>query len=122
MKDLNYNIETGKAIITKGYNLPSKYVIQTVGSIIENKVTDKKQKELANCYINSLKIAIDNGIRTIAFPCISTGVFRFPKDEACKTAIKSVDEFITENRDKLDKVIFNLWSDEDVIIYEQNIR
>ena len=122
MKDLNYNLETGKAIITKGYNLPSKYVIQTVGPIIENKVTDKKQKELANCYINSLKIAIDNGIRTIAFPCISTGVFRFPKDEACKTAIKSVDEFITENRDKLDKVIFNLWSDEDVIIYEQNIR
>ena len=122
MKDLNYNLETGKAIITKGYNLPSKYVIQTVGPIIENKVTDKKQKELANCYINSLKIAIDNGIRTIAFPCISTGVFRFPKDEACKTAIKSVDGFITENRDKLDKVIFNLWSDEDVIIYEQNIR
>lgn len=122
MKDLNYNLETGKAIITKGYNLPSKYVIQTVGPIIENKVTDKKQKELANCYINSLKIAIDNGIRTIAFPCISTGVFRFSKDEACKTAIKSVDEFITENRDKLDKVIFNLWSDEDVIIYEQNIR
>ena len=122
MKELNYNLETGKAIIAKGYNLPSKYIIQTVGPIIENEVTEQKQKELADCYINSLKLAIDNGIRTIAFPCISTGVFRFPKDEACKIAIKSVDEFITKNSNKLDKVIFNLWSDEDVIIYEQNIR
>ena len=122
MKDLNYNLETGKAIITKGYNLPSKYVIQTVGPIIENKVTEEKEQELANCYINSLKLAIETGIKTIAFPCISTGVFRFPKDKACRIAIKSVDEFISENKDKIDKVVFNLWSDEDVMIYEQNIR
>ena len=122
MKDLNYNLETGKAIITEGYNLPSKYVIQTVGPIIESEVTEEKQKELANCYINSLKLAIDNRIRTIAFPCISTGVFRFPKDKASEIAIKSVDEFISQNKDKIDKVIFNLWSDEDVMIYEQNIK
>lgn len=122
MKDLNYNLETGKAIITKGYNLPSKYVIQTVGPIIEKYVYRIKERELANCYKNSLKLAIDNGIRTIAFPCISTGVFRFPKDRASKIAIKTVDNFITENNDKLDKVVFNLWSEEDVIIYERNIK
>ena len=117
MKNLNYNLETGKAIITKGYNLPSKYVIQTVGPIIENKV-----EELANCYKKSLKLAIDNGIRTIAFPCISTGVFRFPKELASIIALKTVDELITSYKDKIDKVVFNLWSDEDVKIYEKNIK
>ena len=122
MKDLNYNLETGKAIITKGYNLPAKYVIQTVGAIIDNKVTQEKITELTNCYKNSLKLAIDNKIRTVAYPCISTGVFRFPKDLASKIAISTVDKFISENRNKLDKVVFNLWSDEDVKIYEQNIK
>ena len=122
MKDLNYNLETGKAIITKGYNLPAKYVIQTVGAIIDNEVTQEKIIELTNCYKNSLRLAIDNKIRTIAFPCISTGVFRFPKNLASKIAISTVDKFISENRDKLDKFVFNLWSDEDVKIYEKNIK
>ena len=122
MKKLNYNLETGKAIITKGYNLPSKYVIQTVGPIIENEVTESKKEELANCYKNSLSLAVDNEIRTIAFPCISTGVFRFPKDLASKIALKTVDSFISENQDKIDKVVFNLWSNEDVMIYEKNIK
>ena len=122
MKDKNYNLETGEAIITSAYNLPSEYVIQTVGPIIDYEVTKEDEQELANCYIKSLKLAIQNKIRTIAFPCISTGVFRFPKDLASKLAIKTVDKFISENKDKLDKVVFNLWSDEDVIIYEQNIR
>ena len=122
MKELNYNLETGKAIITKGYNLPSKYVIQTVGPIIENEVTENKQEELTNCYKNSLSLAVDNEIRTIAFPCISTGVFRFPKDLASKIALKTVDSFISKNQEKIDKVVFNLWSVEDVMIYEQNIK
>ena len=122
MKDLNYNLENGKAIITKGYNLPAEYVIQTVGPIIEDNVTEQKENELADCYINSLKLAIDKGIKTIAFPCISTGVFRFPKDKASQIAIKSVDEFLIRNKGKIDKVIFNLWSGEDVMIYEQNIK
>ncbi len=122
MKELNYNLETGKAIITKGYNLPSKYVIQTVGPIIENEVTENKKEELTNCYKNSLSLAVDNEIKTIAFPCISTGVFRFPKDLASKIALKTVDNFISENQDKIDKVVFNLWSNEDVMIYEKNIK
>ena len=122
MKDLNYNLETGKAIITKGYNLPCEYIIQTVGTIIENEVTEINKKELAECYKNSLQLAIDNGIKTIAFPCISTGVFRFPRDIASKIAIKTVDEFISKNPNKIYKVVFSLWSDEDVIIYERNIE
>lgn len=122
MKTLDYNLEAGKAIITGGYNLPAKYVIQTVGAIIDNEVTQEKITELTNCYKNSLKLAVENKIRTIAFPCISTGVFRFPKDLASKIAISTVDKFISENRDKLDKVVFNLWNNEDVKIYEQNIK
>ena len=121
MKDLNYNLETGKAIITKGYNLPCKYVIQTVGPIIENEVTDQKENELANCYINSLKLAVDNGIKTIAFPCISTGVFRFPKDRACKIAIESVKDFLKENN-KIEKIVFNVYSDEDLEIYKNELK
>ena len=122
MKDLNYNLETGKAIITSGFNLPAKYVIQTVGPIIDIQVTEDKKRKLADCYRNSLELAIKNNIRTIAFPCISTGVFRFPKDLASKIAINTVDDFIVGKEDKIDKVVFNLWSDEDVMIYEQNIK
>ncbi|MBR2587650.1 MAG: protein-ADP-ribose hydrolase [Bacilli bacterium] len=121
MKDLNYNLETGKAIITNAYNLPSKYVIQTVGPIIENEVTEEKEQELANCYINSLKLAIENGIKTIAFPCISTGVFRFPKDNACRIAIKSVKEFL-ESHDTIEKVVFSVYSDEDLEIYKNELK
>ena len=121
MKILDYNLETGKVIITRGYNLPTEYVIQTVGPIIDDEVTKEQEELLADCYRNSLNLAIENGIRTISFPCISTGVFRFPKDLASKIAIKTVDEFITENQDSIDKVVFNLWSEEDVEIYEGNI-
>ena len=121
MKDLNYNLETGKAIITNAYNLPSKYVIQTVGPIIENEVTEEKEQELANCYINSLKLAIENGIKTIAFPCISTGVFRFPKDKACRIAINSVKEFL-EKDNTMEKVVFNVYSDEDLEIYKNELK
>ncbi|MBR3674261.1 MAG: protein-ADP-ribose hydrolase [Clostridia bacterium] len=121
MKGLNYNLETGKAIITKAYNLPCKYVIQTVGPIIENEVTEEKQQELANCYINSLKLAIENGIKTIAFPCISTGVFRFPKDKACEIAVKSVKEFL-ESSSSIEKVVFNVYSDEDLEIYKNILK
>ena len=122
MKTRNYNLETGKAIISKGYNLPADFVIQTVGPIINSVVTENKRQELANCYKHSLELAVQNNIRTIAFPCISTGVFMFPKDEASKIAINTVDNFLSENKEKLDKVVFNLWDDEDVKIYEQNIE
>lgn len=122
MKNINYNLKTGDAIITEGYNLPCEYVIQTVGPIIDDEVTKQKEEELTSCYKNSLKLAVEKGIREVAFPCISTGVFSFPKDLASKIAIKAVDEFISQNASEIDKVVFNLWSDEDVIIYEQNIR
>jgi O-acetyl-ADP-ribose deacetylase (regulator of RNase III) len=121
MKEKDYNLKTGEAIITKGYNLPTKYVIHTVGPIIQTTVKPLDEIKLSNCYINSLKLAIEKDIRNIAFPCISTGVFRFPKLEASKIAIKTVDRFLSNNKDKFDKVIFNIYSDEDLAIYVNNI-
>lgn len=116
------NLETGKAFLTKGYNLLAKYIIHTVGPIINLRVTKENKEELANCYINSLKIAMRNGIRTIAFPCISTGEFKFPKKEASKIAIKAVSEFLDEHGVEFDKIIFNTYTNEDTKIYEQNLQ
>ena len=77
---------------------------------------------MASCYINSLKLTIDNNIRKIAFPCISTGEFRFPKELACKITIQTIDMFLTENKEKIEKVVFNVYGEEDYKIYEQQIR
>lgn len=121
MKKLRFNLETGKAIISKGYNLPCKYVIETVGPIFEGILNNKIKEELSLCYINSLKLAVKNNIRSIAFPCISTGVFGFPKKDASIIAINTVKEFLKDN-DKIDKVIFSLYSKEDLDIYESNFK
>lgn len=122
MKEKDYFLHTGKAFITKGYNLPSKYVIHTVGPIIYNGVTEKEELQLVNCYTSSLELAIKNGVRTIAFPCISTGEFRFPKDEACKLAILTVENFLKEYREDFDKIVFNVYGGEDYKIYERNLK
>lgn len=122
MKEKNYFLHTGKAFITKGYNLPAKHVIHTAGPIIYNDVTEKEEIQLVNCYTNSLKLAIDNEIKTIAFPCISTGEFSFPKDKACKLAILAVDSFLKEHREDFDKIIFNVYKEEDYKIYERNLK
>lgn len=122
MKEKEYFLDIGKAFITKGYNLPSKYIIHTVGPIIYNKVTSLEERQLANCYTNSLELAVENNIRTIAFPCISTGEFRFPKDEACKIAIVAVEKFLKEHIQDFDKIIFNVYGEEDYKIYESNIK
>ena len=121
MKTIDYNLDTSHCFITKGYNLPVKNIIHAVGPIVENVLTDELRQNLADTYTNCLNCAVENNVRTISFPCISTGVFRFPKGEASKIAIKAVDEFISKNRDKLDKIIFNLWNTEDMISYERYI-
>lgn len=114
-------LETGKTFITQAYNLPSKYIIHTVGPIIYENVTEKEIHQLKNCYINSLEIAKLNNIREIAFCCISTGEFRFPKDEACRIAIKTVENYLKENTGSFDKIVFNVFTDEDYDIYLKNL-
>ena len=114
-------LQTGKAFITNGYNLPSKYVIHTVGPIIYENLTEKEISELKNCYINSLELAKVNNIKTIAFPCISTGEFRFPKELASKIAIETVKKYLDTNEKYFERIIFNVFSDEDYKIYLNNL-
>jgi O-acetyl-ADP-ribose deacetylase (regulator of RNase III) len=109
--------KTGKAVITSGGNLPAKYVIHTVGPVYNGgKNVAKEEEQLANCYTNSLNLAIENGIKTIAFPNISTGVYRFPKQRAAEIATETVDKFLADNQG-IDEVIFICFDDENLGIY-----
>ena len=102
--------KTGEAKITKAYNLSCEYIIHTPGPIWFG--GDNNEEELLkNCYLNSLKLALENNIRTIAFPSISTGVYRFPIDKAAKIAIKTATEFIRANPDKLSLVKWVLFDE-----------
>ncbi len=87
--------QTGEAKISPGFNLPAKYIIHTVGPVW-NDGKNNEDKLLANCYKNSLKLAVENGIKTIAFPAISTGVYRFPLERATKIAVTEVKKFFKE--------------------------
>jgi O-acetyl-ADP-ribose deacetylase (regulator of RNase III) len=111
--------KTGEAKITKGYNLKARYVIHTVGPVY----SDGRHNEpelLRNCYVNSLRLARENGIKTIAFPSISTGAYGYPIREAAPIAIGSVIDFLkTDNT--IQKVIFALFSQTDYDIYSKEL-
>lgn len=111
---------TGEAKITKGYNLPAKYVIHTVGPIWRGGSFNEEEL-LKNCYRNSLKVALENGIESIAFPSISTGAYRFPIEKAAPIAIKEVKNFLEEHKE-IKEVIFVLFSDEDLEIYQKELK
>lgn len=112
--------QTGHAKITKGYNLPCSYVIHTVGPIVYNKVTETQRKQLASCYLSCMKCADENHLESIAFCCISTGVFHFPNEEACRIALETVKGYKQETNSPI-KVIFNVFQDEDERLYERNL-
>lgn len=107
---------TGKAKITPAYNLPCKYVIHTVGPIVQGRLTEKHRELLKSCYESCLELAVMKGIKSIAFCCISTGVFGFPQDKAAEIAVQAVREFL-KNHDI--EVIFNVFKDADYEIYRQ---
>lgn len=110
---------TGEARITKGYNLPAKYIIHTVGPIYSNKPKDSKM--LASCYKNSLKLALENNVKTIAFPAVSCGVYGYPLKDACMIALKTSIEFL-ENNPSIQKIIFVVFSDDNRKIYKQCLK
>ena len=108
--------ESGKCIITKAFNLPSKYILHTVGPIIQNIVSKKDEEILYNCYKSCLETAKENNIKSIAFCCISTGEFKFPNKEASQIAINAVKDFL--NNSKYDiKILFNVFKDLDYELY-----
>lgn len=106
---------TGKAKITKAYNLPCDYIIHTVGPIVRGRLTNNDCDLLKSCYIECLKKAEENGIKSIAFCCISTGEFHFPNKKAAEIAVKTVTEYLKNS--KIERVIFNVFKDEDKTIY-----
>jgi O-acetyl-ADP-ribose deacetylase (regulator of RNase III) len=116
--------KTGDAKITRAYNLPSKYVLHTVGPVITGKeVSEYQQEQLASCYTSCLSVAAQvKEIKSIAFPCISTGVFNFPRKLAAEIAVRTVDEWLETSSHAFSHVVFNVFLEEDFSIYARIFR
>lgn len=137
MERQGYEEPTGQAKITSGYCLPAKHVIHTVGPIVQGELNDTHRELLRSCYRSCLELAEKNRLRSIAFCCISTGVFMFPADKAARIAVRTVKEYLDEQEGRygeigsyigkdtddgyrgIEKVIFNVFSDRDLHIYER---
>lgn len=111
---------TGQAKITPAFNLPCRYVLHTVGPIIDGRVTKEDKELLASCYRSCLELAAENGLESVAFCCISTGEFHFPNDLAAEIAVRTVKEFL-KKQTSVKKVIFNVFKDLDKAIYEKQL-
>ena len=120
MKSKNSFAGTGSAEITQAYNLPSDYIIHTVGPIINSKLTQNDCLLLKLCYQSCLNAAEKNNLKSIAFCCISTGEYHFPNQRAAEIAVKTVSEFIQYSN--IERVIFNVFKDTDKKIYEKLLR
>ena len=110
--------ETGRAKLTAGYNLPARHVLHTVGPIVAGTLTDEDRVLLASCYRSCLSLAAAHGLSSVAFCCISTGEFHFPNAAAAEIAVCEVRAFLREN-DSIERVVFNVFKDEDRAIYER---
>ena len=109
---------TGSAKITPAFNLPSKYVLHTVGPIITGPLTKKDCELLASCYRSCLALAAESGCKSIAFCCISTGEFHFPKERAAEIAVAAVKAYLA-NDARIERVIFNVFSAHSLAIYQR---
>lgn len=110
--------ETGRAKITPAYNLPCKYVLHTVGPIVQGQLTERDETLLASCYRSCLELAEEHRVKSIAFCCISTGEFRFPNERAAEIAVRTVQQYRQQTRSKME-VIFNVFKDHDYQIYQR---
>jgi len=117
MREQGFEEPIGRAKITSAYNLPCRKIIHTVGPFVGGKLTEKHCKQLRSCYSECLKTAVQNGISSIAFCCISTGEFHFPNDKAAEIAVETVRKFLKSNKNI--EVIFNVFKDEDYKIYSR---
>lgn len=110
---------TAIPMITDAYNLPAKKVIHIVGPIVANGLNSELEKNLEDCYINTLNICLENDIKSLAFCCISTGEFHFPNKRAAEIAIKAVSEWSLRHPNSMERIIFNVFKDEDRRYYEE---
>ncbi|MCR4694531.1 MAG: protein-ADP-ribose hydrolase [Pseudobutyrivibrio sp.] len=113
-----YEEPTGTAVLTSGYNLPAAHVIHTVGPIVYGQLTPREEKLLESCYMSCMATADENKLSSIAFCCISTGVFHFPNDRAAEIAVDTVTRYLDSHQDSnIDTVVFNVFKDLDLDIY-----
>ena len=112
-----YQEPTGTAVITGGYNLPAAHVIHTVGPVVSGGLTDSLRQDLRNCYRSILQCALEKELKSIAFCCISTGEFHFPNGEAAAIAVDTVQEFLGEHGNEIERIIFNVFKDVDRELY-----
>ena len=115
----DYEQPTAVPLLTDGYNLPTKKIIHIVGPIVEDRLTPALERDLANCYRNTLDLCAEHGLRSVAFCCISTGVFHFPNQRAAEIAVKTVSRWLDDHKGRIDRVIFNVFKDEDKAYYEK---
>lgn len=117
MREQGHEEPVGSAKITPAYNLPSKYVVHTVGPIVCGALTQTHRNQLESCYSSCLNLALKSGVKSLAFCCISTGEFHFPNEEAARIAVGTVDKFLRKNDGM--KVIFNVFKEVDYEIYKR---
>ena len=122
MRAQGHDEPTGQAKITPGFNLPARYVLHTVGPIITGPLSERDREMLASCYRSCLVLAEEKGLRSVAFCCISTGVFHFPNKHAAQIAVSTVDRWLLQHPGSMERVIFNVFKDEDKKYYDELIR
>ena len=115
----DYKQPTAVPIITDGYNLPAKKIIHITGPIVTTRLTTELENDLANCYKNVLDMCLKNNLKSVAFCCISTGVFNFPNKRAAEIAVETVTNWLKQNENKIDRIIFNVFKTEDKKYYEE---
>lgn len=118
----DYEQPTAVPMLTDAYNLPAKKVVHIVGPIVQDELTPELEEDLADCYTNTLELCAENGLRSVAFCCISTGVFHFPNKRAAEIAVHTVKEWLEAHPGKVDRVIFNVFKDEDRRYYESELQ
>ena len=118
----DYEQPTAVPMLTDAYNLPAKKIVHIVGPIVQDGLTPELEKDLADCYRNTLDLCAENDLRSVAFCCISTGVFHFPNRRAAKIAVHTVKEWLEAHSGEVERVIFNVFKDEDREYYESELQ
>lgn len=118
----DYEQPTAVPMLTDAYNLPAKKVIHIVGPIVQYSLTEKLEADLSACYKNTLDMCLENGLKSVAFCCISTGVFRFPNKRAAEIAVAAVERWLGEHSGEMEQIVFNVFKDEDREYYEELIH